>query len=84
MLCGTNNHPVIKQPEEDQDGLEEYINEEEENKNGDPLAGKRLESMKSAITHNLACINYAEIMTYLDRGDSVEDASQFDDQSLSE
>ena len=58
--------------------------EEEKNKNGDPLSGKRLELMKSFITHNLAIINYAEIMTYLERGDSVENASQYDDQSLSE
>ena len=62
------------------------MNEEEEKKktNGDPLCGKRLELMKSFVTYNLAVINYAEITTYLDRGASVEDASQYDDQSLSE
>ena len=50
--------------------------------NGDPLSGKRLEDLKQLILYNLACINYAEIMAYLDRG--PDDASQYDDQSLVE
>ena len=57
MLCGTGNTPIQKVQYDD-----------DEKQGEDPLSGKRLEAMKQLILHNLACINYAEILAYLERG----------------
>ena len=70
MLCGTGNVPVGNRDDYEQQQQQEEMQRQLGNSetNGDPLSGMRSEDLKHLILYNLACVNYAEITVYLDRG----------------
>ena len=56
-LCGTGNTPVLKRADAG-----------ETRKDSEEKQESHSELLKSMIAHNLACVNYAELLAYQERG----------------